>query len=167
VPKRDVLARVDRDLALGHVHPAMQRLASLVAAHPDDLELRARRAALNRQIGNLVEAGRWGFLTEEVTDAELRAFERAWPSTRTRLSALRLPAAPSGLGEGAAHRYRALVEQVNGETDRAPVPEPVSEAPGRSFSWLVVGPFLGYVAAGLVLLGLACVGLVALVRWIF
>jgi hypothetical protein len=85
VPKRDVLARVDRDLALGHVHPAMQRLASLVAAHPDDLELRARRAALNRQIGNLVEAGRWGFLTEEVTEAELRAFERAWPSTRTRL----------------------------------------------------------------------------------
>lgn len=35
----------------------MQRLASLPAANPDGLEIRARRAALNRQVGNRVEAG--------------------------------------------------------------------------------------------------------------
>ncbi|GAA1811375.1 hypothetical protein GCM10009835_33610 [Planosporangium flavigriseum] len=44
--KDDVLGRVDADLGRGHTHPAMQRLASLTAAYPDDLEIRARRAAL-------------------------------------------------------------------------------------------------------------------------
>ena len=58
MPDDDVLARVDADLAHGLGHPAMQRLASLIAECPDDLDLRARRAGVNRQIGNLVEAGR-------------------------------------------------------------------------------------------------------------
>jgi hypothetical protein len=37
MPKGDVLARVDADLARGLVHPAMQRLASLTAAYPADV----------------------------------------------------------------------------------------------------------------------------------
>lgn len=58
----------------------MQRLASLTAAYPDDLDLRAERAALYRQVGNLVEAGRWGFLTEDATtETEIAAFEKPNP----------------------------------------------------------------------------------------
>ncbi|GAA4699022.1 DUF6584 family protein [Phytohabitans rumicis] len=170
---RDVLARVDRDLELGHVHPAMQRLASLVAAYPNDLELRARRAALNRRIGNPVEAGRWGFLTEEVTAAEVTAFERALPRAWTRLSALRLRDDPSGrLGQRAARRYRSLIEQVEAEaggavTAVADEPAPAVAQAGRSFSWLILGPFLLYVVFALGLLGLAIVGLIALIRaWV-
>ncbi|MET7427140.1 DUF6584 family protein [Dactylosporangium sp. NPDC005555] len=67
------------DLRRGHYHPAMQRLESLTAAYPDDLDLRAERAALYRQVGNLVEAGRWGFLTEDATETEIAAFEKPNP----------------------------------------------------------------------------------------
>jgi hypothetical protein len=164
---RDVLARVDRDLEFGHVHPAMQRLASLVAAFPDDLELRARRAALNRRIGNPVEAGRWGFLSEEVTAVEVGAFERALPRARARLSALRLREDPSErLGQTAARRYRSLVEQADAETTDTVMPVIDAPAPARTFSWLIVGPFIAYVVFAGVLLGLAIVGLVAAVRFL-
>ena len=180
VAKSDVLTRVDRDLELGHVHPAMQRLASLVAAYPDDLEVRARRAALNRQIGNLVEAGRWGYLTEEVTAAEVCAYERAQPRACTRLSALRLRNDPTAqLGRHAARRYRDLLEQLEQETDdranqetgRTATPqEPAATAPSRPRSGyspiLVPAMFLMYVAAGFVFVGLAIVGIVTLIRYI-
>ncbi len=173
VAKHDALARVDRDLSLGHVHPAMQRLASLVAAYPEDFDLRARRAALNRQIGNAVEAGRWGFLTEEVTAPEVHAWEAAEPRAWARLSALRLRDDPTArLGGLAAGRYRDLLQQVTRERDDTtervadtPVADaPVVDAARSSFSWLIVGPFLGYVIFGFIILGLAIVGIVALIR---
>lgn len=62
VTKGAQLARVEADLAHGHTHPALQRLANLTALFPDDLDIRATRAKVNRQIGNMAEAGRWGFL---------------------------------------------------------------------------------------------------------
>ena len=77
VAKKEQLERVEADLARGHTHPALQRLANLIGRFPEDLDIRARRAAVNRQIGNPAEAGRWGFLTEVVTVDEVAAFERA------------------------------------------------------------------------------------------
>jgi hypothetical protein len=89
--KPDVLDRVAADLAHGRTQPAIQRLSSLVAVHPTDLELRRRLAALHRMVGNRIEAGRWDYLTPGANRTETAAFERAFPSAGPRLAALRWP----------------------------------------------------------------------------
>ncbi|MBX6357656.1 MAG: hypothetical protein IRZ05_17610 [Micromonosporaceae bacterium] len=98
MPKPDVLERVAADLALGHTQPAIQRLSSLVAAHPTDLDLRRRLARLYRMVGNRIEAGRWNYLTPGADTGELAAFERAFPSPSRRLAELRWPQRPAPRG---------------------------------------------------------------------
>lgn len=108
--KADVLARVKQDLALGHTYTATQRLRTLLAIQPNDLELRDRLATVYRQTGNLVEAGRWGFLTSQLSQAELVAFERANPDPWLRLRMLRWEGDESDLPDQAARtRLRELV----------------------------------------------------------
>jgi len=87
--KPDVLERVAADLASGHTQPAIQRLSSLVFAHPADLDLRRRLASVHRMIGNRIEAGRWTYLHHDADPDEVAAFERAFPSPRARLRQLR------------------------------------------------------------------------------
>ena len=86
--KTHVLDKVAIDLSKGHTQPAIQRLSSLVAAHPQDLDLRRRLAAVHRMTGNTVEAGRWDYLSATAQPAESAAFERAYPSAQRRLSKL-------------------------------------------------------------------------------
>jgi hypothetical protein len=102
--KPDVLDRVSMDLAHGHTQPAIQRLSSLVAAHPTDLDLRRRLARLHRMVGNRIEAGRWDYLTPGAGTAEVAAFERAFPSPSRRLAALRWPQWSGARGPGHAAR---------------------------------------------------------------
>ncbi|HET8660070.1 MAG TPA: DUF6584 family protein [Micromonosporaceae bacterium] len=111
--KADVLARVKDDLTLGHTYRATQRLRTLLAVDPSDLEVRRLLAAVYRQTGNLVEAGRWSFLTDDVRSEELAAFIRANPSPWLRLRLLSwnddLAALPTG---AARERLLALVEEA-------------------------------------------------------
>lgn len=163
-----VLARVDRDLSLGHTHLAMQRLASLTTSFPGDLEIRERRAALNRQIGNLPEAGRWGFLTETVKPAEIAAFEGAHPRAWDRLYLLRLRADPTEtLGPLARQRMADLVEWAGRESPGQVVWTKTGPQPRPD---LINGDRLGNLAAGVgcvlfllgvvAILGLAVIGLI-------
>jgi hypothetical protein len=102
--KPDVLDRVSADLAVGHTQPAIQRLSSLVAAHPTDLDLRQRLAKLHRMVGNRIEAGRWDYLTPGADCEEVAAFERAFPLPSRRLAALRWPQLPELLVPGTPAR---------------------------------------------------------------
>jgi hypothetical protein len=104
MPKPDVLDRVSADLAQGHTQPAIQRLSSLVAAHPTDLDLRRRLAGLHRMVGNRIEAGRWDYLTPGADGDEVAAFERAFPWPSRRLAALRWPQVSEVLVRGATCR---------------------------------------------------------------
>lgn len=117
--KTGVLDRVAADLARGSTHSAIQRLGSLVAAHPHDLDLRRRLAAAYRRVGNRIQAGRWDYLTLGADPAEIQAFERAYPSARARLRQLRWPHRP---GEAATQyardRLRRLVAEAEAEHDR-------------------------------------------------
>ncbi|MFD0595267.1 DUF6584 family protein [Catellatospora coxensis] len=88
--KSDLMDRVTTDLSRGHTYPAIQRMHSLVAAHPTDLDLRRRLAAIYRATGNAVEAGRWSYLDDIAEPEELEAFEARYPAHR-RLDALRWP----------------------------------------------------------------------------
>ncbi|TQJ22400.1 hypothetical protein FBZ33_2653 [Micromonospora sp. A202] len=164
--REHVLAKVEADLRRGHVHPAMQRLASLNAAHPDDLELRARRAALYRQVGNVAEAGRWGFLTEDASAQEIAAFERSYPSAWQRVRLLTVTADPTDrLGPVAGARLGRLVEQAERE---GPAPVTWTEAGPRpeehSSRWDALGCLVAGLT-GLVLVALTVVGLITVLRW--
>jgi Family of unknown function (DUF6584) len=106
--KSAVLDRVAADLARGYTTPAIRRLSSLVAAHPTDLDLRRRLAAVHRMVGNGIEAGRWGYLLPETEPTETAAFERAHPQPAVRLRKLRWPAHGQAATEFARGRLAAL-----------------------------------------------------------
>src|SRR2546430_9545685 len=116
--KADVLDRVAADLACGYTAPAIQRLASLVHAHPTDLDLRRRLAAVHRMVGNRVEAGRWGYLHADADPAETEAFERAYPSVGRRRRELHWPAHGQAATEFARSRLAGL------DPEAAPGPAP-------------------------------------------
>jgi Family of unknown function (DUF6584) len=110
VAKADVLDRVAADLARGYTAPAVQRLSSLVAAHPTDLDLRRRLAAVHRMVGNPIEAGRWGYLLMDAPAAEAAAFERAYPQPAVRRRKLKWPADGQAATEFARARLAALAD---------------------------------------------------------
>ena len=122
--KADVLDRVAADLSRGHTQPAIQRLGSLVAAHPTDLDLRRRLAAVHRMVGNQVEAGRWSYLNADADPAEIQAFERAYPSPAARLSELSWPAQE---GHAATDFARDRLAALTGAGDSA-VDRPVTRS---------------------------------------
>jgi hypothetical protein len=167
VAKDDVLARVDADLTNGHTYPALQRLASLSAEYPDDLGIRALRGRLNRQIGNLVEAGRWSFLTEDPLPEELAAFTRRYPYAWARLRALHLRTDPSdALGVRGRQRLADLREQAQREGAAPVVWQPPSRHQRTTPGW---ADRVGCLVAGLLVLiplGLMVLGLVTLIRLI-
>jgi hypothetical protein len=124
MPKADVLDRVDADLARGYTAPAIQRLSSLVAAHPTDLDLRRRLAAVHRMVGNRIEAGRWAYLHADADPAETGAFERAYPAAH-RLREVRWPADGHAATEFARGRVATLTDAAG------PAPDPRPIAPHR------------------------------------
>ena len=85
------MARIQRDLAAGHVALARKRLRDPVHANPTRLDLREQLAAMYREIGEPSQAGRWSFLSQERTDRELSAFEKAYGSNepQTRLDKIK------------------------------------------------------------------------------
>ncbi|GAB3829011.1 DUF6584 family protein [Dactylosporangium cerinum] len=155
------------DLRRGHYHPAMQRLASLTAAYPDDLDLRAERAALYRQVGNLVEAGRWGFLTEDATETEIAAFEKANPGAWMRLLVLRVNTDPTDkLAPVASARLARLIERAS-QDGPAPVAWTEAGRPRPQFpgSWRDELLCLLAAVVGLIVVTLAVLGLITVIRW--
>ena len=162
--KPDVLARARTDLEQGHTYVAIRRLRTYLANDPDNLEVRRVLAAIYRRTGNQVEAGRWGFLSAEVTPAELTAFERANPSPFLRLRLLHYSADPHRLPPAAQDRLRVLALQAERvgpppEWDRDDEPVP-PQAQRRS-----TVPCLFVVIALTVFAALATLGVYRVVMW--
>lgn len=151
--KSNLMERVANDLAKGHTHPAKQRLHSLVAAHPTDLDLRRQLADVYRQTGDLVEAGRWSYLDEDADPIEILAFERAYPSLAGRRVALRWP----GEALPPTDWVRRRLSELPGVNSQHNTPAPlrmrltIRLSPGRLTAAAIVG-------------GLAVVGLYAVVE---
>jgi hypothetical protein len=119
MPKSTVLDRVAADLAQGRTAPAIQRLSSLVHAHPADLDLRRQLAAVHRRVGDPVEAGRWGYLDADAPADEVSAFERAYPDPAHRLRRLGWRAAavdaPTGYARDQLNRLSAATRTPRGD----------------------------------------------------
>jgi hypothetical protein len=177
--KPDVLAKVDADLDRGHTHLAAQRLNSLIAEDPYDLGLRSRLAAVHRRTGNFAEAGRWGYLTEDVTEAEITAFAKAYyRSASDQLRALTLRGeTPRGLGPLAEARLAALTDRAASLPSApaswsapAPAASPTVSPPSRKPSEpespsSVVDAVTGSVIF-LILAAFTVIGVVTVARWI-
>jgi hypothetical protein len=178
--KTYVLDRVAADLARGCTHPAIQRLSSLVAAYPNDLDLRRRLAAVHRRVGNRIQAGRWDYLTIGADVQDTRAFERAFPSAVARLREVRWPHR-AGQAATAYARRRLAKLMAAAAAEKPPVREtvrrekaPAGPAPrvaarilaavrslGRRPSSRVATTAVAVVAAPLVV-----IGLVTVLQWI-
>jgi len=104
---------VRQDLAAGRTYPATQRLRTLLASYPDDLDIYRLLAAVYRQTGNFAEAGRWAFLTEDLRTEELTAFIHANPDPWARLRLIRWQGDPAELpSDEVRERLGALVEEA-------------------------------------------------------
>ena len=162
--KPDVLARARTDLEQGHTYVAIRRLRTYLAHEPDNLEVRRVLAAIYRRAGNLVEAGRWGFLTAEVTPAELTAFERANPSPFLRLRLLHFSAEAHRLPAAAQDRLHVLTlqaERVGPPPDWSREDEPTPSPPQRRSTV----PCLFVVIALTVFAALATIGVYRVLMW--
>jgi hypothetical protein len=166
VAKADVLARVKQDLALGHTYTATQRLRTLAAIHPDDLELRRLLVTVYRQTGNLVEAGRWAFLLDDLTDAERVAFERANPHPWLRLRLLRWDAPITELPDaGARTRLRELTEAAVELGPPSTYGGPMPASPGGRFTGNAIPCLFVMIALG-GLGTLAAIGMIRILTWV-
>jgi Family of unknown function (DUF6584) len=158
--KANVLDRVAVDLARGHTQPAIQRLSSLVTAHPMDLDLRRRLAAVHRRVGNLIEAGRWSYLQPDADEAEVQAFERAYPTSAAQLHALRWPGPASSAPTSYARRRLAkLVAATGRHPSEAIAPQRRRLRPSPIALAVALTALIGAV--------FVVVGAVTVVAWIF
>lgn len=157
------LERVEGDLRRGHTYVAIQRLRTLVGNEPTDLDLRLRLAEVYLGTGNLVEAGRWSYLSPDRNPAAVLAFERATPDPRARLRRLHWPA--EVLDQAPEFASRTLTElEADSRVARRVSTEGVElTRGGRVVDGLSDVAFAGFV---LVNLGMWVVGWVALLRWI-
>lgn len=73
----DVLAEVEDDLAHGDHASARRRLRETLVTRPHRLDLRRRLAEVYRMLGDLPQAGRWGFLEDDAPADEVQAFRTA------------------------------------------------------------------------------------------
>ena len=151
-----MLARVKQDLADGHTYLATRRLRTLLAVDPADLEVRGLLAQVYRESGNPVEAGRWGYLTADVREDEIIAFDTAHPSAWIRLRLLRWAGEPRSLpSKEARQRLRDLIKaaEAAGPPERWQGAYALPDASGSKLPCL-------FVAVALTLFGiLALIGL--------
>lgn len=157
--KSDLMDRVAADLARGHTQPAIQRLHTMIADHPADLDLRRQLAAIYRVTGDAVEAGRWSYLDEGADPAELAAFELAFPAGRRR-AALRWPSGTLAPTEFVRDRLAALPD------DQRQRPATAQRPPAQPAGRAGAGPVWVRVSAATVVGALALVGVYAVVEWL-
>src|SRR4051794_27413753 len=158
--KAHVLDKVAVDLSKGHTQPAIQRLSSLVAAHPHDLDLRRRLAAVHRMTGNTVEAGRWDYLSATPQPGEFAAFERAYPSAQRRLSKLLWTgSAEHAPTEHARQRLAELAEAARAEGG------PLHLTAGRP-RWGKTIATIAYAVGAAGFLALVVLGAITVVGWL-
>ncbi|MBN1171315.1 MAG: hypothetical protein JXA67_04000, partial [Micromonosporaceae bacterium] len=105
------LARVHRDLAAGHPRAAARRLRTMLARDPNNIEIYRLLASIHRLLGDPAEAGRWGFLTDDVTEVEIAAFERAHPQAWIRLRLLGWSGDPAKLPSDACRARLAVLSR--------------------------------------------------------
>lgn len=154
------LGRVEQDLAAGRRDLARERLRGLCGSFPHRIDLRERLGLLYRAEGELAQAGRWLYLSDQATPDELRAFERSHRRNHAAMMwALRWSGneeeAPT---EFARERLRELRERAEtkagGPLDWAP-PRPV-KVPATRADKLIGGLLVGIAVfvIGLIVLGL-------------
>ena len=80
----ETLRKVDGELADGDLSLALRRLHGLRSTYPRNIEIRMRLTEVYRALGEVAQAGRWGYLRrprDPVEERERAAFE-AWANAQ-------------------------------------------------------------------------------------
>jgi hypothetical protein len=142
VGKSRELTKIRQQLASGQSAAALRRLQTLATVDPTDREVHHLLVQIHRQRGDAASAGRWGFLSNEATEDEIRAFECQHPSPWVRLRLLRWVGDPGSVPNPAG---RARLEALTALAERTgAAPPAVPDAPRNS-----VFDFEGFGTGGL------------------
>lgn len=154
VGEKETLQRVHEDLEAGRVTMARQRLRGLVGSYPQRLDLREQLADLYRRDGITSQAGRWSFLSESLSEPELRAFVREYEDPVHRMKVLGWRGAEDAAGEVARERLAALRAEAERTAGRSLSWEQAAEMPNVRTTWgdRLIGTLFALVV-GLVILG--------------
>lgn len=160
-------AKVEEDLRTGDVDMALTRSRDLVRSLPHRIDARERLAGLQRLRGNAIEAGRWSYLSAERDADEVAAFERACGDDPVRIMRALEWRGPEADASTETARERLLEVRARAQaTSRRTI---TWESAGREVGgssgedlWL-----LGCSVVAIVLVGLAVVGAVTVVGWVF
>lgn len=117
----DTLARVDADLAAGHIPVARQRLRGLVSSYPHEPAPRRRLAEVYRLYGDAAEAGRWMYLEEDRSPEETAAFEQRYANAVRLMRAVAWRGTESDAPTPFAAGQLAAVREAASETLGRPV----------------------------------------------
>lgn len=145
---------------LASVLRARQRLAGLVGTYPHRLDLRTRLADVYRTLGDLPQAGRWDYLSDERDPAETTAFERAYRRPTARLDAM---AWHGALDEAPTETARTRLTELH-RSAKAQLEEELHETPKEQTNWLAC---LLVVAGGTVVVVCFLLGLVTVVTFLW
>lgn len=162
------LAKVEEDLRSGDTTMAYTRLNSFLQSQPRELAARERLADLYRRDGNLVEAGRWSYLSADRDADEVAAFERACGRNPVRIMrALQWRGFEDAAATEAA-RQRLIEVRERAEAKARKKLDWSSRGRGTEPPWWKEGaPVIGCFVVGLLLLALTVIGAVTVVGWIF
>jgi hypothetical protein len=160
------LARVDDDLSRGDVEMARTRLQSLVRSLPNRVDARQRLADVYRLDGDLVEAGRWSYLSPQADPADVAAFERACGDDPVRIMrGLRWTGSEDlAATEHAQQRLLELRARAEAKAGRSLAWEDRGRDIGRP--WQDVAFEVGCGVAVIVLVALLVIGAATVVGWI-
>lgn len=156
MPIEQTLARVEAELARGETAMARQRLRGLIGSYPHRLDLRERLAQVYRDGGDLAQAGRWSYLSENTIAAEQQAFTRLYCDDALRMMVMLAwrgteDDAPTAIARARLTELRKAAERQSGGpvTWDNPVP-PVRESGRRERVTLYL---VGLLFASVVILG--------------
>lgn len=162
MPKHETLDKVEQEILEGKLGVARDRLHGLITTYPEDISLRSRLGDVYWALGYPELAGQWWFLDDDLTDDKreaVRAFAKVCSQDAdAMMRALKLGELDVEVAERAASRLAEFGDEPEFS------PEDLKFRPKKPAVQSDMFFACGCVAAAILILALAVVGLVSLLR---
>jgi len=138
------LQKVEADIAAGKLGIARDRLHGLMSTYPNDMSIRSGLGDVYNRLGYPVEAGRWWFLDENLSEEKLTAVSKFVLSCNsdpvTILKKIRIRNQPDLLSEKAARaKVKELLEQCKAAGYELPKVNPSKQTAEQNWKLTAYG----------------------------